>query len=346
MTSRVYFRCDANPQLGMGHLVRCRALASAFRTLGVSCAMVGPSREYKTDVDEFLFALWEPMPFAATQEEDAIRFVALMEDEGSSTAVLDDYRINEHYQITLRDAGIHWLQFNGKPSQPLWADLILNPNPQVQVSDYENSLRNANTKLLLGPRYAILRPEFQAMNVAVGKSVGRRIFLSFGGGDDRGAIIFLLRILLVALPRDTEYLVVSGEHNPRNKEIADWIDANGERRVDWHVNPPSVAEFLVSSRVAIIAGGGTTYEANYFGVPMVLIAIADNQILNSLAWQEIGCAQYLGELSNLDSTKIIRAVTQALEGGHDPAQKCNNPKLVDGLGGVRVARQMMEQIEL
>ena len=32
------FRCDAGPELGIGHVVRCRALATAFDALGWRCA--------------------------------------------------------------------------------------------------------------------------------------------------------------------------------------------------------------------------------------------------------------------------------------------------------------------
>ena len=68
----------------------------------------------------------------------------------ASFLVLDDYRIDESYQLSLRTAGLKWLQFDIAATNPLWADIIVNANPAVNAHDYTSVLRNQEVRLCLG----------------------------------------------------------------------------------------------------------------------------------------------------------------------------------------------------
>ena len=89
-----------------------------------------------------------------------------------------------------------------------------------------------------------------------------------------------------------------------------------------------------------MAGGTTTYEANLFGVPMVLVAIADNQIPQAHAWESQGQAIYVGELEELNPQRIVQATLEQLSRQSQP------PKLVDGHGAARVAEAMVSSLAL
>jgi spore coat polysaccharide biosynthesis predicted glycosyltransferase SpsG len=156
-------------------------------------------------------------------------------------------------------------------------------------------------------------------------------------------VLKTLQTLLPALPGDVQFLVVSGEHNPRNRDIAEWIKAFGAGRAQLHVNPADIAPLLSTCSVAVMAGGGTTYEANFCGLRMLLIAIADNQVSHSEAWQNAGAAKYLGRLENLDPHTLLAETRKALDASMNDNIQGGYKRLVDGRGRVRVARLMMEQ---
>jgi spore coat polysaccharide biosynthesis predicted glycosyltransferase SpsG len=92
-----------------------------------------------------------------------------------------------------------------------------------------------------------------------------------------------------------------------------------------------------------MAGGGTTYEVNFCGLPMLLIAIADNQVAHSKAWQKAGAAKYLGRLEDLDPSMLLAETRNALDANTNDNIESGYKRLVDGRGRARVARLMMAQ---
>ncbi|MFM7010081.1 MAG: UDP-2,4-diacetamido-2,4,6-trideoxy-beta-L-altropyranose hydrolase [Betaproteobacteria bacterium] len=309
----VVFRCNAGPSIGLGHLTRCRALAHALCEQGQQCVMVGPDLIYATPTDDQIFEDWIPVSDWSSSTEDASKLIAIAQHYRAEWLVLDDYRIDEIYQLAVRAAGLRWLQFDGTANKPLWADVVVNANPAVQVDDYCAVLRNRNAQLLLGPQYAILRPEFASVERrAPGRRV-KKILITFGGGDDRGANEFVLTTLVPKTPTEIQFSVVSGASNPNNERLENWINSLGGGRVDLHINPESVADLFVSCDLAVIAGGTTTYEAAYCALPMILVTIADNQINQSNAWASLGAAVNLGALDDVNPLNLIKNINAILD---------------------------------
>jgi len=100
---------------------------------------------------------------------------------------------------------------------------------------------------------------------------------------------------------------VSGDHNPRNAEIADWIGKQSQGRVVLEINPHSVAPLFADCDLAIMAGGPTIYEAACCGLPMILIVIAENQLSQARAWGERAFVKFLGFKKDLYSEELLNA---------------------------------------
>ena len=69
----ILFRLEAGPEIGFGHLMRCRSLAYALHEKGEECVMVGPNVAYATNEDREVFADWIPLPLWESAVEDAKR---------------------------------------------------------------------------------------------------------------------------------------------------------------------------------------------------------------------------------------------------------------------------------
>lgn len=340
----IVFRCNASPAVGLGHLVRCRALAQELKRQGESCVIVGPPKSYATAQDEDFIEDWIEVGEWMSAEQDATRFAEIVRNQFACFAVLDDYRVDADYQKLLSASGLHWLQFDGTAKKPLWADLIVNPSPAKRVAEYRNVVHNPASQLLLGPAYAVLRAGFPPVDSL--RPAGRpieKILVAFGGGDDRGGIEFALSSLIGNAPVDWRYVVISGGHNPRNPELTGWVEAHGQGRVSLLINPDNVAEIMADCDLAVMAGGTSIYEASSCLLPMVLIAIADNQIQQAKAWAVAGAALFLGSLHEVDASQLSFAVSKLAAADalrHDLAVKAAD--LVDGKGAQRLASKIIE----
>lgn len=300
--------------------------------------MVGPSREYMTADDAALFSDWIPAGPWTSSMADAQALLDIARTSKARAAVLDDYRVDNVYQAILKQAGMPWLQFDGFANKPLWADIIVNANPAIQLDDYKKLVRNRQTTLLLGPKYAVLRPEFSRVKQRERSTPVRKALVTFGGGDDRGAILFTLATLVPLIAKSVHFLVVSGKHNPRNAEINAWIETQGQGRVTLAVNPQSMAPLFARCDLAIMAGGTSTYEAAACGLPMLLMPIADNQLSQSKAWDSCGAALFLGTFPEIDAGLLARHFLQLVEDEEKRYTMSRQARqLVDGKGAARVA---------
>lgn len=303
--------------------------------------MVGPAPEYRAEQDGGLFADWIPAADWAGARDDAEKFLALARAAQATAAVLDDYRVDDDYQQTIRAAGLPWLQFAGVIRHNLWANAFTDPSPGERAEFYKPFLRAGDVKLLLGPAYASLRSEFSRVPPA-DRSEVRRILVTFGGGDDLGAVLLALTALLPATPPGIEFAVVSGRHNPRNPQIADWIRASGEGRVELHVDPPDIARLFNTCDLAVMGGGTTTYEVAACGIPMVIVTIADNQVRQAEGWEQSGAGIFPGRLGEVGPDELASRCCGVIE-DHIRRKRMSETArtMVDGRGAERLAAELL-----
>ena len=308
------FRCQAGPNIGMGHLMRCRTLAHALYDLGELCVMVGPSLECSKEVDNTIFEDWIPVPGWDSSVQDAENLKKICKKYSKPFAILDHYRIDKLYQQTLRCNGLHWLQFDGKADKPLLADVIL------------------------GSKFVLIRQEFLKCTSIFPKNSKKKILIIFGGADDRGAILLVLESLLTSLTENLCFLVIIGSQNPRKSFIIQWIKEKNSERIQHFTDPFDLPEIMASSDMAICSGGGVLPELAFFHVPMIVIPIAANQIEHAQAWEDIGEALNLGHISSLKIHDLVKAVKSQMLN----CSRGMRNKLIDGEGVNRVAQILLK----
>lgn len=337
----IIFRCNAGADIGLGHLMRCRTLANVLYEQGESNLMVGPPLEYEKSEDQKIFEKWIPLTKWESSASDSDFLVCLAQKYQAKWLVLDDYRIDEAYQLIIKSAGLKWLQFDGQANKPLWANIILNANPSISSQDYEHVLKNKESELLLGPRYALLRKEFAEVSKQDPSSTVRKVLVTFGGGDDRGSNEWVLSTLLEESASDIIFIVISGATNPSNARLKQWIDKHGKDRVALYIDPSKLAHFYASCDMAIMAGGTSTYEAACCGLPMILITIANNQIAQSESWHDFGVAIYLGTIEKVTCFELKLSFNYLKENWLQRRKMAKaGMELVSGLGAVEIARSL------
>jgi len=277
-------------------------------------------------------------------KQDADQVIEYADKTAANIIILDNYAVDEQYQQCLFKAGCRWLQFSGKPDQRYWANWVLSLSPATRRTDYEHLVQQPDTRLLLGPEYAILDPRFVSSKENVNiNDMPRKLTLTFGGGDDRGAILFCLNALQEQ-STGIEFNILVGSGNPNVASIDKWISGSGRSNIYLHVDNSHWMDIMAMSDLAITAGGMTTFEMAFLGIPTIIIQIADNQKRNAEAWDRLGVAINLGNLHDLKEEKLKNAVT-ILVGDQKTRHSMHicGRKVVDGRGVTRIVNELLDR---
>lgn len=345
----VVFRCNVSATVGIGHLMRCREMARDLGARGYDCVLLGPPQSLQHAQDADLFVHWQEVPERGSSAQDAARVIALCQHFGARHLVMDDYRGDPDYQVLLKAAGLRWLQqFDASAPWDFHGPLVVNSSPYERHAHYVRWLRDPAARTLFGPRYAVLRPAFARVQARADGRAVRRVFVGFGGGDDRGAIDTVLDALAGQMPGvplpDITLVVVSGSGNPRAQALAARIAALSN--VEFHVDPPDMPGLMAGCDLAVIGGGTMSYEAAICGLPMIFVALAPNQQRPCQGWHDLTAAVVLGQVGQV-AARDVRAAVQSLSDDAPRRQEmaAAGRALVDGQGAARLVDALLEKDE-
>jgi UDP-2,4-diacetamido-2,4,6-trideoxy-beta-L-altropyranose hydrolase len=144
----IYIRVDGNSQIGLGHLIRCFALAQMLQSdflITFVCRFI-PDK-IKKDLEEAYLQLLE-----IENESD---FLSL--PTKNDIVVLDGYNFDLSYQESIKNTASTLVCVDDLFDKEYVADLIINHAPNVNPGNYNALL---TTQFVLGPEYALLRPLF------------------------------------------------------------------------------------------------------------------------------------------------------------------------------------------
>lgn len=338
----ILFNTCAGPEIGFGHLARSRALATALLELGVPCSIFGPDAKYKTNFDNNIFLFWHPTTHKYGEMTTNNSFFEFALRIGSQTLVIDHPRVDEHHQIRLLRNNFRWLQYDQSADTNIWANILVRANPAAKKINYKKLMKRKHSKVLLGPKYAALRQEFTTTKPLIKSSKIEKILVTFGGGNDRGAIQLTLQALSNS-NRKIEFCVISSSSNPNALSILKKYSSSHFPNVQILVDPPNMAQIMSECQIAIMAGGTTTFEAASMNLPMILIAMNDSQAIQSKAWQTLGGAIYVGHIDKITESSLQDAFAVIHQDVSTEKHRFSNAlKNFDALGATRLAAQMLE----
>jgi len=318
--------------------MRCLALAQAWQDRGGSATLL--TAALPAPLETRVRAEQLDVVSVEGDANDPSEAIRVARDGGMQWVVVDGYDFDSAYQRRIKDAGLPLLWIDDEAhAAPYSADVVLNQNPHAAESMYAD--RAAGTRLLLGPRYVLLRREFRRWRDGRAKATGAtpRVLVTMGGGDAENVTLKAVEALRRLTNAEIEAVVVAGNMNPHVTKLEAVLEGAEGMRLERNVT--QMPELMSWADVAIAAGGSTSWELAYFGVPMLLLPIAENQRPVAERLHEEQVAIHLGWHADVRSTDIADALSRLLA-DHALREDMSRRgrEMIDGDGVVRIIESM------
>ncbi len=338
-------RADAGAKIGTGHVMRCLALAQAWRSVGGRAVFImatdAPVIESRLKAEGFdtehIFA------HPGSDEDAALTCdIALLCRAG--IIAVDGYHFNSRYQALIKGSGKRLLFIDDYGhADRYYADFILNQN--IYASEDLYPRREPYTRLLLGSPYVLLRHEFwpwRGWQREITKEA-RKVLITLGGSDPDNVTLKAMRSLQHLNIDGLEVVAAVGGSNAHFEEIK-----SASEGLALHLrlvqNTSNMPELMAWADVAISSAGTTSWELAFMGLPALSVVLADNQVMVAEKLGEAGAAINLGWHDLLNEKKLGLAVEALLSNQAARASMAGvGHHLVDGQGSMRVISSLLER---
>ena len=248
--------------------------------------------------------------------------------------IVDHYELDDRWERPIRQSAANVFVIDDLANRPHDTDVLLD-SAHPDGAAYED-LVPPRTILLMGPRYILLRKEFFSIPQTARPigSVGH-LLLTFGGNDPLDATGLALNALEHSDFRNLTIDVTIGLANQRAASVLE--KARNMANVTPHVQHPRPSELMQKADLCLGAGGTTTWERCYLGLPSLVMILADNQreFTEMLARQ--GVVRCVGDAQRLEVDDVRKALRDAIDDRNwRQATSRAGQALVDGKGVARV----------
>lgn len=360
---RVVIRTDASLEIGSGHVMRCLTLAAELRQRGAEVVFIcrehpgnlielieekgysvirlpQPDGYYLAAPEDLAHASWLSVPWA----QDAAGTLFAVGESNPDWLIIDHYAIDRRWEEWLLPYVGRIMAIDDLADRPHHCQLLLDQNLYYGLETRYNDLVPASCTKLLGPRYALLRPEFYEARKTLRQRDGRvrRVLVFFGGVDPTNETGKVLEALANITNRKFDVDVVVGGGNLYKEQIQN-ICASLEG-VNYFCQVDNMAELMAAADLAIGAGGTATWERCAVGVPALVMSVAENQVNIAESADKAGVLSYLGKSLKNSVGELSQKIVAMLSA--ENLVSCMSERawhLVDGSGVIRVADKMESQ---
>jgi UDP-N-acetylglucosamine 4,6-dehydratase len=351
---KIVFRVDASLEIGTGHVTRCLALAGHLRARGATTLFLvrplpghlidrirGEGHAVRTlplDPAGAAPAVGPPHGWwlRGHPDGDAAETLRILAQEGSiSWVVVDHYALDARWETAVAAGGAPLCVIDDLADRNHDCRLLVDQGTAAAPAGRYRGRVPPGCRLLLGPRYAILRPEFA--RARAGPAPPRTRILLFPGGVDAAGLTERALAGWDLARRPGETLdVLLGLRNPRQDALRARLRRHPAARA---LEPTdAMAPLLMETRVCLGAPGTSQWERSCLGVPSILTAVAANQEPVGEALAAAGLARYLGPLAALTPGTLAAALRDLLDDPPRAAAMARRGRAaVDGLGAGRIA---------
>lgn len=357
MAKTFVFRVDAGLETGSGHVMRCLTLANALVRKGAVCHFI--TRPHKGNLDDMVVQCGHELHSLTLPDDlsygehlnppshadwlggnwqlDALETKGILQAIHPDWLIVDVYALDQSWEALALSEDTALAVIDDLADRPHLAQILVDQNLGRVALDYEGLVPD-DCELLIGPKYALLRPEFaEYREVALQRrktASVQHILVTLGGVDKGNATGAVLDALAAAeLPEGAQITVVMGASAPWLTEMIDKA-ARMPQPTKILTNVSNMAELMTAADLCIGAAGGTAWERCALGLPTLMMVLAENQVAGAAALDATGVCSALPPQSQPDFAvnlqeqiakmcdkaiyaRIVERNAQLTEGGSD-----------------------------
>jgi spore coat polysaccharide biosynthesis predicted glycosyltransferase SpsG len=331
----VLFRVDATPRTGWERINRCLTYAAALQ---------------RRRRPAFFLSQFDPAHFGLSVRRGGNEWIAAehpagTEDEVGDTVreirrirpaavVVDSADAGEGYLAELVATGTLVVSFDHHAQVRFPSQLIVNPLLSPGPEAYDCL---PGTQLLLGRRYAIVRPEIRRVRQVRAQEPPTpfRALVALADDDFEGLTAAVIKLLL-PISRLERIDLVARPNSPALDELKALAEAH-PGRVDLALEPAEVTGKIARCHFALTRGDSWSLELACVGVPQLVVLHTAAHAPTAQRLEEEGAALCIGPATSLTAAQLRQAVQEILA---DPMERqtmarCGR-KFIDGRGPDRL----------
>ena len=286
MKPELFIRADGNPQIGLGHLVRCTALAHMLKEdfeITFICR----------DIPDAIVHELIDSGFDCTKIKEETEFFGRINTY--SIVVLDGYLFDTEYQRQIKAKGTMLVCIDDLHNNEFVADLIINHTPGIIPMDYK---AQPYTQFALGIEYALLRPAFleQAKKKRSIVSI-QTVLICFGGSDPKNLTQEVLQSV-IEFPQLKKIFVVTGSAYFLTDSFKKLVAS--DTRIDHRhsLKEQQMIDIMLVSDLAIVPASGILFEVLAVGCIVLTGSYIDNQDYILKGFSNLNAVEESANISN------------------------------------------------
>ncbi len=318
MSNIAFFRVDSAHCMGVGHVMRCIALADGLSKNDWDCHFI--CKQHKgsihkiieqhghgvslLDIDSSFIGLSEYEGWVgSTQIDDAKASLSSIK-HAANLLIVDHYGLDEVWEKLVKPKVGLIIVIDDLANRAHACDILIDSKYGRLGDDYLDYI-DGSTVLLVGAQYCILRNEFpELIDLAKEKRKKTKkiktILINFGGTDPKGYSELAFDMITNNFSEIDIEIVIGSNHSCLEK-----FKRNKSRNIRVHIDTEVMASIILRCDFAIGSYGGSSWERCLLGLPSIGILSADNQKFIARSLHESGASKCINKEELFDELHAI-----------------------------------------
>ncbi len=345
----VLFRCDGTPEIGLGHVMRCLALAEELRDKKIESYFAmrkGPLGASMVEENGFQIMLSDEAGRSFSYD----RWLGNCAREKRANAVVFDVRdgLSRDTVRELRNSGLLTVTIDDPEDKRLEMDLAFYPPvPQVKRMDWSGF----TGELYSGWEWVILRKEFAEWRkkrdrlsptpITYHPSIPQ-ILITMGGSDPAHLTLKVVQALNTLLT-DFHADIVQGP-GFRDQDALNELLSSASYSFEIHRNVKNMVAIMAEVDLAIASFGVTAYELAAAGIPSIFLCLTEDHSESATAFTEDGKGNYMAVRSEIEKDVLTKEIHSFLITQHSASTQSSMAKIMM-IGTMNIADVISNAVE-